>query len=636
MNRGPWGRTISIALLAAAAIALLLAPAALGQGAKPWPPLDGPGDLFVHFGEEHVNDVDGPTILPRIVRESARYRPRLVAMSGDKANDGTPEQLGLWADVMEHYDRRGVPWFAGVGNHDRKAPSGMPGGVSPVADFSPYAEFFADRPYPMGDGRGYRDPRISPRQRPASDPPGAASHYFVEYRGTRWIFLDNSCWSIIACDSQQNPSGQNEGGSESQLDFLRRVGREAKADGKLAFAVMHMPTRDPGDQTYREPIAVQHTMGKTVLGVQDNALFEQAALDAGLDAVFVAHIKGQFSYRGSGDIPYFINGGGGGELYTTGPVGVDHGYWHGFMLVRAQDQRFRTDSVPVFVSGGIRVEGRRALDRGEAHTFEAFGRQPVFEHHAKVDALELRDPAPIPRSGAAGVGWLGGVAKWAGPPFALVVILLLTAPGARRRRLAAPALAALGALAVAGVSAAQQSEPTSTPVESLPNPARIWTTQNPLVLRPVASESDDPRRDARTQTKDGRFRGACPGRARLTIASGFESANHRVVVRSDRGRIVRRMRRGAGTLRAGQPRVVARVGLAQPARLVARVFRRGGGRVATLRRACIGRAGAVKLRWDGRRAGKRARAVAPGRYLVRIRALSDRKPVTRSFKLRVR
>jgi hypothetical protein len=93
-----------------------------------------------------------------------------------------------------------------------------------------------------------------------------------------------------------------------------------------------------------------------------------------------------------------------------------------------------------------------------------------------------------------------------------------------------PALAAIGALAVVGVSAAQEPEPTTTPLESLPNPARIWTSSKPNVLRPVASDSDDPRRNKRSQTADGKFRAICPGRARLTITSGYEARSIRVKV----------------------------------------------------------------------------------------------------------
>ena len=58
--------------------------------------MTGAGHLFVHYGEEHWNDDDGLTLLPKIVEESRRYKPALVTMSGDKDNDGTVDQLTMW------------------------------------------------------------------------------------------------------------------------------------------------------------------------------------------------------------------------------------------------------------------------------------------------------------------------------------------------------------------------------------------------------------------------------------------------------------------------------------------------------------------------------------------------------------
>jgi hypothetical protein len=611
--------------LVALALVLVLATAPSSASAKPapWPPADGPGELYVHFGEEHINDADGGTLLPKVVRESARYRPRLVTMSGDKADNGEPEQFELWSAAIEHYDRRSIPWFAGVGNHDRDAGL-LPGGTNIVGDFGPYRDFFADRPYPMGDASGYARLGIRPRSRPGSDPQGAASHYFVDAGPVRWIFLDNSCWSIVACNNLQNPSGQSPAG-EAQLDFLGRVAGRAEGRGRLVFVVMHMPTQDPGDQLYRDPIALAHTMGKGPAGLLDNTLFELAAEQSGVDGVFVAHIKGQFRYEGEGGVPYFIDGGAGGGLYTTGPVGTDHGFWHGFRVITVERRRFRTDAVPIFVRNGIEIEGPRTLRRGSAFTFEAFGRQPVFNDPAKVPALELRDPEPTPRGGAAGAAWLGDAVRWLLPlaslPLAFLLAALARSP--RRRRLAVPALVALAGLGLAGVSMAQQSEPTSTPVESLPNPARMWTTSDPLVLRPVASESDDPRRNGRTQTADGRFRAACPGKAKLTLASGFESASARVGVPSGAGPIVRSLRPGAATIERGRSATLARVGLEQPARVVATV-RRHGHRVARLHRACE-RPGNIAIRWDGSGARRH------GGYRVDVGVLSDRRPVRRAF-----
>ena len=96
-------------LAAAALTCLLLAPAAASAKAKPWPPALGDGALFVHFGEEHINDADGATLLPKVVHQSARYRPLLVTMSGDKADNGEVEQFELWSQVMHDLRREGNP-----------------------------------------------------------------------------------------------------------------------------------------------------------------------------------------------------------------------------------------------------------------------------------------------------------------------------------------------------------------------------------------------------------------------------------------------------------------------------------------------------------------------------------------------
>lgn len=632
--------TLRLVLPAIAAILAFVALTGAAQASrakapKIWPPKAASGKLFVHFGEEHINDADGATLLPAVVRSSARFRPDLVTMSGDKADDGENEQYRLWLDVMKRYDRAGIPWFAAVGNHDRKAPPGFPGGVATVADFGPYAEFFARRPYPMGDRTGYRKPLIRPRERPASDPDGASSHYFADAGPVRWVFIDNSCWSIIQCDPLQNPSAQNQGGDEPQFDFLRRVGTEASEDGRLIFVVMHMPTQDPGDQSYREPTAVQHTMGKTAGGLLDNTLFEQAAADAGVDGVFLGHIKGQFLYEGEGGVPYFIDGGAGGELYTTGPVGTDHGYWHGFRVLYVRGEQFRTDAVPIFARGGIRIPGERRLAVGTRRTFEAFGRQPVFNDPAKVPALELRDPDPTPRTTRQ---------VFAPPPlvlFSLPAVIMLLALVGRRvlrttgapRRVLVPSFTLLVAtLMGAGISTAQQSEPTSTPVEALPNPARIWTTSNPQVLKPVASQDDDPRRRKRTQTADGAFAGRCPGKARLTITSGTERRSKRIKVTSERGKpIVRRIRPGEAVVEAGERNHLARVMLAQRARIEARVLDNGDA-VALLARRCAG-GDSVAVDWSGR--GRRG-ALDPGPYTLELQVLSDRRPVVRKLPIRLR
>ncbi len=84
-------------------------------------------------------------------------------MSGDKDNDGTVEQLSRWKQIMSPYDRLGVPFFPAVGNHDRKAPPGVPPGTAGLitpgvqGDLANYKQVFADRPYPFGDATPYKE-----------------------------------------------------------------------------------------------------------------------------------------------------------------------------------------------------------------------------------------------------------------------------------------------------------------------------------------------------------------------------------------------------------------------------------------------------------------------------------------------
>ena len=601
-----------------ATVALMASPAYAFKPAKPWPPADGPGVLFVHYGEEHWNDADGMTLLPKVVEEAINYRPALVTMSGDKDNDGETDQLEKWQEVMSAYDAAGIPYFASVGNHDRDAPPGALPGVPPPGSLAPYRAVFEQRPYPWGDASQYDDPALSPRERPAEDPQGAASHYFVDYGDVRWIFIDNSCWQITGCDTFQLPSAQTQGG-EGQFDFLERVAQEGTDAGKVVFVVMHMPTQDPGDQSYRETTARMHTMGKGTS--PDNATFESIAAQTGVDGVFLGHIKGQFLYQGEGDVPFYIDGGAGGELYTDGPIGTDHGFWHGFRLVRVVGDRIVTDTVPIFVEGGIRIEGPESVTGGSDVQFEAFGKQPVFNDPAKVEALELRDPDPQPAASSV-LGGFWAYGRWFVPPAAIFLVLGVATGVTLRRRVRFVALpACLAGLAVlSAVAVAQRSEPTSTPRSSLPTPARIWTTGNPNVLEPIRSANDDPRRNTATQTDSGAFMAVCPGRARVTVTSGWEAQRKRVTSRSAGGKIVRRIKAGRRT----------RVKLAQPAEVEVRVKRRGR-TVATLADRCVARR--LKVRWNGRDKSGRARQ---GRFRVQVIVKSDRKPIKRQRRIRIR
>jgi hypothetical protein len=619
--------------LAAAALAVLaVAVAAPAAGAAPtpetWPPPQGPGHLFVHYGEEHWNDDDGMTLLPKVVADTIRYRPKLVTMSGDKANDGTVDQLAMWRQIMSAYDKAGVPYFAAVGNHDRlNAPVNQPG-FPPGGSTANYREVFAERPWPMGDAKPYSDPNFVETQRPESDPPGAATHYSVDYGNVRWIFVDNSCWDITFCSTNgQNPA---DGDARTQLDWLESRALDATRSGRVVFVVMHMGTRDPRDQSYIDPTSANHTMGKGTTAT-DIADFERIASITEVDGVFVGHIKGQFQYV-AGDVPYYVDGGAGGELYTEGPVGTDHGYWHGYRLVRVDGRNVVTDSVPIFVPGSVRVNGPDTLAPGAGGQFEAFGMQPVYNDPAKVPALELRDPDPIPREGA-GAGGVPPVVIWGAP---LVAFLLLgafvTRPSGRRRvvRALAPGLA--GAVAVTGIAVAQRSEPTSTPRDALPNPARIWTSGNPHVLEPAPSDTDDPRRDPATQTQDGRFTARCPGRTTVRVTSGWESKGKRVVVPSAAGPLVRTFGKRARSLRAGTSPTLAKLVLAQPAEVEVRVMR-GRKRVAAPLHRCLRSGRGYAVRWNGR-IGKRK--AGRGVYRVETWVRSDRGPSVYVTSVRVR
>jgi len=617
-------------VLALLGIFALVAPSASARVAeKPWPPAAGPGQLFIHFGEEHIRDEDGPTLLPKIAGEAARYKPALVTTSGDKATDGVEEQFADWDKAMKVLDDAGVPILAGVGNHDRTSP--LPPGLEGTAglfelttsdSFNVYRAHFAKRPYPWGDGAPY--PSIGPVQRPGDDPTGAAAIYSADVGNVRWIFLDNSCWSLSACDNFQLRADAR---TDSQLSFLRAEATEATQQGKVAFVVMHIPTQDPRDQSYTDTTAQNHIMGKGISPRSaDNGAFEQVAQESGVDGVFVGHIKGQFLYRGRGDIPYFIDGGAGGELYTTGPVGTDHGYWHGFRLVRVDGGKLTTDTVPIFVDDGITIEGPDTVERGKVASFQGFGRQPVFKDPAKVERLELRDPAPKARAdGRRLAGWL----IWLLPLGITGLFAVVAAKARLLQRGPRTALAALtGYVVISGAGAvaiAQQERPTSTPKEALPTPARIWTSSNPRVLAPQPVANDDARRNPATQTTGGTFEARCPGRAWLSLTSGFEETTKAVTVPSRSGRLLRSVALGTRVIKRGRRAYVATVRPAQPV-VIHAVVKRGKRVVGTLLNRCTSQP--QRLLLD-------TRGAAPGRYSVSIAVRSDRKPQYRRFAIRV-
>ena len=276
-------------------------PAMAFTPAKPWPPANGPGVLFVHYGEEHWNDADGETLLPKIVEVAAKYEPKLVTMSGDKDNDGETDQLEKWREIMSAYDDAGVPYYAGVGQpRPRRAARRAPGRA---AAGQPRALPRGLQAAPLPDGRraGLRRSEAL-----AARAPGRRSRRRCQplLRRLRRRALDLHRQLVLADHRLRHASSCRRrrrsparGSSTSSSASPRR----ARTPGKVVFVVMHMPTQDPGDQSYRDTIARMHTMGKGAS--PDNGTFESIAAQTGVDGVFVGHIKGQFLYRGRGRRP---------------------------------------------------------------------------------------------------------------------------------------------------------------------------------------------------------------------------------------------------------------------------------------------------------------------------------------------
>lgn len=570
-RKSSWNN-LDMAPLAAVAIATfglllyaIVSPiAAVASPAKtPWPPPPDQGAFYIHYGEEHPDDADGPRIFGQVIRETARYRPSIVTTSGDKGDDNTVETLTRWKEMMSLYDREGIPYFAAVGNHDR-SPEGSSGIGSAFngGSIGNYLDIFADRPFPFGDSPPPSDPRFSPSTRPAGDPAGASTRYAFEYGPVRYVVLDNSCFSFTTCDDFQSPAFAP---GEDTYSFLAAEAATADASGDLLFVVMHMPTQDdrPG---HTEPTPSAHTMGEG--SAPDNAAFEQAATAAGVDAVLLGHVKGQFEYE-AGGVPYYTDGGAGGEVYVgdAEETGVDYGYWHGYRLITVRRGEITfTDTVPIFEPGGITVDGPARLGNGEVGQFSATGRQPTMDGPA-VESLALREPDPA-------------------------------RPNASK----------------------------------LPTPARIWRSGDPLVLAPVAEPGDDPRRNPRRETVSGRFRARCPGKTTVKVKSGWEQQRFAVTVPSAKGPLVRSFDGGA-TLRPGERTTVARVRLAQAARVLVRI-RDGGRTIRRLAYRCQRPGRTLAAAWNGTRRG--GRAVAPGRYQVVIRVLSDRAPRVDRLPVRIR
>lgn len=557
------GRAALLGLVTALG-ALAWTGAAAAARPAAWPPAKGPGQLFAHYGEEHLTDPDGARLLPAVIADVIRYRPVAVMASADKTDNGTKANFNAYKAVIAAYDRAGIPFFGAMGNHDRTAPPGLPGGLPGSLASDVYRQAFAGRPYPWGDAQPVQAPGFAPAARPAGEQPGASTRYYVDIGPTRWVFMDNSCYSLSLCDLFQAPAFPDARDS-GQFAWLARLAGEARLQGHRTFVVMHMPTQDnrPG---HTKPTSQPHTMGEGTSA--DNGQFEALAGRLGVAGVFMGHIKAESQYRAAG-VPYFMDGGAGGALYV-GPneqVGVDSGYWYGYRLVRVTPAGITTDLVPLVAPDGITVSGPGRLRAGGRTQFSATAQQPA-KAGVPVPALALRDPDPARPNAAV-----------------------------------------------------------------LPAPARIWTTDDPLVLAPVAAPRDDPRRNTATQTRDGVFAARCPGRTGVTVTTGWASRSKAVTVPGRRGRVVRSIRRRARTVRRGRVSTVARLRLAQRARVFATVRRRGRV-VATLVRRCASARRPLSIRWNGRTArGARARR---GRYLLVVRVAGERRASVRRWRLRVR
>jgi hypothetical protein len=543
---------------------LAFAPAAgAAVAAEPWPPREARIPLFAHLGEERWDHVNGAAVLTRAVADTARYRPDLVTLSGDKAANGTGGELSAWRAFMAPFDRAGVRWFPAVGNGDRQTPALFPPGMQGLGPFpadlgslQAYKGVFADRPYPFGDASA-----------PAGDPAGASTHYFVDSGAVRWIVLDNSCWSVSRCDRVQNPPLPD---GQGQFAWLERRADEASRAGRTVLLAMHMPTRDPREATHVDPQSAAFVMGRdSAFG--DNGRLEDIVARTGVDAVFAGNIRAMTQYRGLGRVPYFVDGGAGGDLHTNGPVGTDHGYWHGYRLIRVSRGRVVTDAVPVFVEDGITIRGADVVRRGALERYEAVGRQPGSGGARKVEALALRDPRP---------------------------------PAAN---LPAPARMFTSSNSfVLGPKAPATDDARRDPLTQTKNGLFRARCPGRATVR-VTSGWETATKAVRVPSRPG------------PVVRAVRLTSRRTLRLRLRPRLAHR---------------VARVRLAQPAEVLALVRRRGR-TVRVLEHVCAKRGvRELTVVWDGR-VGRRGRLVPRGSYRLEVRVRSDRPTVLRQRIVRV-
>ena len=435
---------------------------------------------------------------------------------------------------MKRYDRAGIPWYAGIGNHDRYAPTpGLEGFPLVNTDFSRYRDFFADRPYPTGDAERVSGQADQPRP-PARRRSRRRGHPLLRRRRAGALDLHRQLLLVDhLCDAFQIPSAQTQDG-EAQFDFFERVAADADEDGRLAFVVMHMPTQDPRDQSYTDADRDEPHDGQgdrrrrstTTCSSRSRRTPESTASSS-------ATSRGSSSTRGQGEIPYFIDGGAGGELYTTGPVGHRPRLLARLPADPGRGDGFRTDVVADLRPRGITIAGRAGSSAGETRTFEAFGRQPVFNDPAKVAGARATRPGPDAHGSARRRrSRCRPLVLWLGPPLL---------PGW------SPSLAWRGAARAGGGSRSRSSRARGARLRRrlarAADRADLDAGREPAEpgpdldqLEPEGAEADrlghrrSPPARARPRPPTAASGRGCPGTARLTITSGFATESQ-----ADRG-----------------------------------------------------------------------------------------------------
>ena len=299
--------------------------------------------------------------------------------------------------------------MAGMGNHDGKqaTPEKMTDPISrftPLRDVSFYKEVFAARPYPLGDAPPYRG---SPRHRPPGPQrPGRRRDALLGRPRQRALGLPGQ---LVLRDRQLRPAPEplrpDDQGSANTVHVPCATPRSQADSRREAFVRGHAhadagPARPENADT---PPPGNHMMRKGA--TRDNARFEPRPESLGVDGVSSATSRASSSTAAAADVPYFIDGGAGGELSAARPVGVDHGYWYGSGSCASTARPVTTGPVvPLIVP-----DGRSAM-QGAARAPARGGARAACEATAAPAGREVRprgggrrsscrDPDPVPRSG---------------------------------------------------------------------------------------------------------------------------------------------------------------------------------------------------------------------------------------------